>query len=129
MAPVGNAKPAIAVAMFALLSACASAPGETSDDRLGRAFVAPGKYVLYTCKEIANQAAASAARAKQLEDLMAKAGTETSGEFVNAIAYRPEYIERRGELNELRNAAIAKNCNSAPGAPAPGGRTSDSAVR
>ena len=125
MAPVGNAKSAIALVLLALLSACASAPGESSDDRLGRALVAPGKYVLYSCQDIVTQATVSAARAKQLEGLMAKADSE----LVSAMAYRPEYIEKRGELTELRNAAVAKNCKSVPGVDVPGGRTSDSAVR
>ena len=123
-------RPLIALTLLSvLLSACAVSPSESTDDRLGRLVVAPGKYVLYTCPEIATQAAASAARARQLEALMTKANVDASGQLVSSLTYRPEYLEKRGEMNELRNAAIAKNCKSVPAFEAVGERTSDSAVR
>ena len=114
-----------AIAVFGLLSACAGSTGN-SDDTLGRALVAPGKYTLYSCQELATQAKLSADRARELQGLMAKADADGSGSFVNAIAYRPEYVEKRGELNELRNAAVAKNCKNILEFE---GRASDNALR
>ena len=128
MAIIDSAKPFIAMALMSVLAACTTSGGGT-DDRLGRLLVAPGKYVLYSCPELATQATATAARLRELERLMAKAGSDSGGQLVSAMAYRPEYTEKRGEMSELRNAAVEKNCKSHPGAGAPAGRTSDNAVR
>lgn len=117
------------LALLLTLAACAAGLPNSSDDRLGRVLVAPGKYVLYTCPEIAQAATVVALRQRELEGLMAKASVDASGRFVSNMAYRPEYIEKRGEMNELRNAAIAKECKVIPGQDSAGGRTSDSVVR
>ena len=60
---------------------------------------------------------------------MAKAGDGPDGRLVSSLSYRPEYLQLRGEMNELRNAAVAKNCKFVPGVDNPGGRASDGAVR
>jgi len=65
-------------------------------------------------------------RERELLGLMAKAETGSGGRLVSTVAYRPEYLELRGEMNELRNAAAAKNCKFAQ---APAGRASDSTIR
>jgi hypothetical protein len=105
-----------------LLSGCAS---ETAS----RFLVEPDRYVLYGCKELATQAQGNAARQHDLELLIAKAGSGVA----SAMAYQPEYLQLRGEMTQLRKAAVDKNCSplpSAPGqAPAAGGRTSDQTVR
>jgi hypothetical protein len=105
-----------------MLSGCAS---ETAS----RFLVEPDRYVLYGCKELAAQAQGNAARQHDLELLIAKAGSGVA----SAMAYQPEYLQLRGEMTQLRKAAVDKNCSplpSAPGqAPAAGGRTSDQTVR
>jgi|ERR1700688_2402384 len=111
-----------------VLSACA-APGGNSDDQMARFLVAPGKYVLYSCDELARQAQASAARKKELEQLMAKASSDAGGRMISNAAYGSEYTMVRGELIELHNAANERNCNAAPGAGNPSGRASDNAIR
>ena len=110
---------AIGSIVFAL-AGCTS-QGGSSDDQMARFLVAPGKYMLYTCDEIARQAKASAARQKELEQLMVKAGADASGQVIGAVAYRAEYLSLRGDINELRNATAEKNCNP--------GRASDNAIR
>ena len=40
------------------------------------------------------------------------------------MAYRPEYLQLRGEMDQLRKTAGEKNCKFVPG-----GRTSDLVVR
>jgi hypothetical protein len=85
-----------------------------SDDRAARFLVAPGKYVLYRCDQIATEANKNAARQRELESLMARAGPSSSGQFVSTIAYRPEYLELRGEMNVLRQTAAEKGCTFAP---------------
>ena len=59
------------IALAAMLTACAM-----SDDTVSSFLVAPGKYVLYKCDDIARTAKATQARQKELEQLMAKAGTD-----------------------------------------------------
>jgi hypothetical protein len=103
--------------------------GGGSDDTASRFLVAPGKFVLYSCPQIAEQAKTTAARERELQRLMAKANVDAGGRLVSAMAYRPEYLERRGEMNELRKAAAAKNCKSMPGLDNPDGRASDDAIR
>jgi hypothetical protein len=111
----------------ALLAATLAACG-ASDDKMGRMLVAPDKFVLYGCPAIAEKAAFNAVREQELQALMTKAGTGSDGRLVSAVAYRPEYLELRGEDNELRAAAIAKNCSPLP-AETPQGRVSDTIVR
>ena len=60
---------------------------------------------------------------------MAKAGEGSGGQLVSSVAYRPEYLERRGEMVELRRVAAEKNCKFVPGADNPGARASDKAIR
>jgi hypothetical protein len=113
-----------ALILLASLAACAGSSGGPSDDTYGRIFFAPGKYALYKCDEIADRATANLARQRELEGLMAKAGAGSGGQLVSSVAYRPEYLELRGELVELRRVANEKQCKFVPGA-----KVSDSVVR
>jgi hypothetical protein len=98
----------------AILSGCAA-----SDDSMSSFFVAPGHYVLYQCDDIARAAKSVAERQKELEQLMARAGTSSGGQLISNAAYGPEYETTRGQLKDLRAAAIEKNCNFVPGADTP----------
>ena len=91
-----------------------------SDDRLARYLVAPEKFTLYTCPEIAEKAKELTTRERELEALMAKAGQSADGRLVSAMAYRADYVTARGEMTELRKAAAEKNCQL-PDAGAPAG--------
>jgi hypothetical protein len=116
---------AISGAALALaLAGCA-----VSDDQAARFLVAPDKYVLYNCDEIAREAQTTAAREQELQQLIAKADVDASGHLVSTVAYRTDYLTARGEINELRAAAIAKHCDVAPGAASPAVRVSDSVIR
>ena len=128
MAPLRTGRLLFAIAVVALLSGCVGSTGN-SDDALGSFLVAPGKYTLYACEDLAIQAKANLTRRRELEGLMAKADAGAGGEFINAVVYRSEYAERRGDLNELRRAAAARNCKDIPELHSETGRTSDSAVR
>jgi len=119
----------VALAALAALAGCGTATDVTGEDKVGRMLVAPGKYALFSCEDIAQQAATSADRARTLEQLMTKAGVDASGRLVSAMAYEPEYAERRGELNELRVVAREKNCKAVPGLDPPSHRVSDDVVR
>jgi hypothetical protein len=95
-----------------LLAGCAGA----DQDSAARFLVAPGKYVLFNCPQIKQQADENIKRQRELEGLMAKAGNETAGRLVSAMAYRPEYVQLRGEMTDLRQVAADKKCKFVPGA-------------
>ncbi len=105
------------------LSACAM-----SDDQAARYLVAPNKYLLYTCDDIAREAQTKAARELELQQLMAKASTDATGRLIGDMVYRSEYLSVRGELNELRRTAADKHCAGAPAGAAPAARASDKAA-
>lgn len=119
----------IAIILLAWLAGCAGSPGGASDETAGRFLVAPGKFALYSCAEIADRATANAARQQELERLMTKAGADSGGRLVSSMAYRPEYLEWRGEMVELRRVAAEKDCKFVPGVDKPGERMSNTAVR
>ncbi len=103
-----------AVAVCAMLSACAS------QDSAARFLVQPDKYMLYNCKELFETARSNEARQHELEALIAKAGSDSGGQFVGNMAYRPEYVQLKGKMNELKKTAGEKNCNiEAPAAGQP----------
>jgi hypothetical protein len=103
---------ALAVSLVALtLTACAGG----NDDMTARMLVAPGKYVLFNCTQLADQATANLKRQHELEGLMAQAGTGSGGQMVSAVAYRPEYLQLRGEMEDLRQTAADKKCKAVPG--------------
>ena len=122
-------KTAIAAAVLAATLAACATPGSTTDDKMGSFLVAPDKFMLFNCQQIAEKITATTARQRELEGLMAKAGPEAGGRLVSSIAYQPEYSELHGDMNELRGSAVAKNCKDVPAGAAPGGRASDRAVR
>ena len=101
-----------AAALVALtLAACAGG----NDDVTARMLVAPGKYALFNCAQLAQQADVNMKRQHELEGLMAQAGTGSGGQMVSAVAYRPEYLQLRGEMEDMRQTAADKNCNFVPG--------------
>ena len=115
-----------ATLLAALLSACAG-QGGSGDDTMARFLVAPDRFVLFNCEQLSVRATVIVTRQKELEALMAKAGPSADGQLASAITYRPEYLELRGDMIELRKAAAARNCKSIPALD--GGRSSDRAVR
>jgi uncharacterized protein YceK len=76
----------------------------------GDAFVAPNKYAMYTCPELNDRAKAVQARQVELEQVMDRAAQGAGGAFVNAIAYRTEYAQTRGELRLLAKAEEERHC-------------------
>jgi hypothetical protein len=101
-----------AAALAALtLAACAGG----NDDTAARFLVAPGKYVLFNCQQLAQEATVNMTRQHELEGLMAQAGTGSGGQLISSVAYRPEYLTLRGEMADVRRVAADKNCNFAPG--------------
>jgi hypothetical protein len=95
---------------------------------MSRFLVAPGKYVLYSCPELATEASKVLAHKRQLEGLMARAAVGSGGDVVNAVAYRPEYLVAEGDLRDLHETALAKKCPPLP-TQAPAEGVSDTSIR
>jgi len=103
--------------------------GCASEDSAGRFLVTPDKFVLYNCAQLSDAAQANFLRQQELEKLMRKAGTGAGAEIVTDLAYRPEYVQLRGEMNELRKTSAAKNCKPIVNTASPTGRSSDQVIR
>ena len=108
-----------------LLAGCAASEADSTS----RLLVAPGKYVLFNCPQIAQQAKENSDRQLELEGLIAKAGNESAGRLVSAVAYKPEYFQLRGEMADLRRVAIDKKCKFVPGVARAARSASGEAIR
>ena len=97
---------AVVITVALGLAGCASISEQTA--RV--VFAAPGKFDDKNCQEIENLIVGNRARQKDLEQLMARADQAPSGGFVNAIAYRPDYVQVRGDLERLAKAREDKQC-------------------
>jgi hypothetical protein len=98
-------------ATLSVMALCGCASEETA----GRYFAAPGKYILYSCGEMANEARGIQSRQRELEDLMKKAGVDAGGRFVSAQAYQPDYTLLRGRMYQLGKTAAEKSCDLSGG--------------
>jgi hypothetical protein len=112
----------LGVALAAIVSACG-----TSGD-MSRLLVAPGKYDIYSCPQIADRMQTTEEEGQKLEALIARASQDESGKIIGNIAYGPDYLANRGEMRELRKSAAAKNCTNLPAEALPGSRASDSTI-
>jgi hypothetical protein len=100
---------------FVLALAALGLCGCASDESASRFLVQPDRYILYNCEALATTAQGNAARQRELEGLMTKAGVDTGGRLVSSMTYRPEYLQLRGQMDQLRKAAAEKNCSLSPG--------------
>jgi hypothetical protein len=94
----------LAVPML-LLSGCAN-----MSDNLSAAFADPAKYELWDCKQLEPERKKLAARAAELQGLMAKAETGAAGPLVAELAYRNEYVAVRGQAHYADEAWRRGNC-------------------
>jgi hypothetical protein len=101
----------------ALLAGCSASGGPENF------YVAPGKYVLYDCKQLAGAQAHFAGRDQELSRLIARAKEGAGGDLVAALAYEPEYYSNLGELRDVQHELAEKKCppevKAAPVAPKP----------
>ncbi|HKY86268.1 MAG TPA: hypothetical protein VJL90_05875 [Pseudorhodoplanes sp.] len=95
------------LAVALLLAGCA-----LRDDQ-ALSMVNRGKYSLYDCHAIGNQARESSIRERELATAIEKASRGPGGELIINSVYRPEYLTVKGELQELELMANKKNCRNA----------------
>jgi hypothetical protein len=108
MRSVGLAKKWGAALMALSVTACAS----VNEESVSSVFVTPGKYEFYTCQDITSRIQGTRNRLNELEQLMARSSQSAGGALVNAIAYRSDHTQTRGELSVLMKAAEDKRCVS-----------------
>ena len=113
------------LAIVGAIAASLYAGAASADDAGWSHFlVAPGKYILFNCQQLDVQAKTNQKRIVELEALMARSGSE----FANAIAYKPEYLQLRGEQADIQREAADKKCKTAPGG-APQHRVNGAIIR
>jgi hypothetical protein len=95
----------VAVLLAAGLGACALAT-----DDFAPVFTDPTKYDFLPCPELAKREALIAKREQELRELMDKSAQSTGGAVVNALAYRTDYLNARGELKLVQEVAQRKDC-------------------
>jgi len=87
-------------------------------DNVSTAFADPAKYDLYECKQLEPERKSLAARAAELQGLMAKAQTGVAGPVVAELAYRNDYIAVRGQAKLAEEAWQRSKCVATPEKPA-----------
>ena len=96
-----------ALAMIALaagvLPACAQ-------ERAEQFFVAPGKYILYDCAQLAAVEVRFIERDKELKRLIARAKEGPAGGLISTFVYDPDYYSNLGELHDVQREQRARNC-------------------
>jgi hypothetical protein len=106
----------VALALFTLgiaLSGCAQI-----GDTMSPAFADPAKYDLYECKQLEAERKGLAARAAELQGLMAKAETGVAGPVVAEMAYRNDLISVRAQSKLADEAWRRNKCHETPPAAA-----------
>ncbi len=104
-------RPGLAVLVPALgLAVGLAGCGSVSDEVAARVMAAPGRYDVYACANIELRIKDVQTRRTELEQLMARSSQTPGGEFVNAIAYRTEYVQTAGDLHELARVSSDKKC-------------------
>jgi hypothetical protein len=78
------------------------------------AFVDPAKYELYNCTQLETERKNLAARAKDLEGLMAKADTGAGGAVVSELAYRNDLITARAQAKLADEVWRRDKCQDTP---------------
>jgi len=100
----------VVVLTVGLLALGLAGCGTLSDEMAGRAMMSPGRYDVYPCANLDARLKLAQERRVELEQLMARSSQTVGGELVNVIAYRSEYVQLGGELEELARASSDKKC-------------------
>jgi len=89
----------------------ASLGGCTSTvNMVGDPFVAPQKFQYLRCEDIAKRLVGTRNREQELRTLMDRSSAGAGGSTVNLFVYQPEYQQVTSELQQLKEAAVEKQC-------------------
>jgi hypothetical protein len=92
----------VSLALAVLLAGCSA--------NLDELVVAPGKFEIYNCDQLAARGRAAVVRERELKTLIDRAEAGGGGALVSTIAYRNDYLTVRGELKQLEATAVDKKC-------------------
>ncbi len=81
---------------------------------MGDPFVAPRKFQYLRCQDIAKRLVDTQKREQELRTLMDRSAAGAGGSTVNIFVYEPEYQSVSSELQQLKEAAVEKNCKPEP---------------
>ena len=98
-----------ALTMIALAATATAAYGQAGE-RIEQFFVAPGKYILYDCPQLAAVEARYIERDKELKRLIARAKEGPAGGLISTFVYDPDYYSNLGELHDVQREQRVKNC-------------------
>ncbi len=98
---------------LAMIALAASALPAHAQERIEQFFVAPGKYILYDCAQLAAVEIRFIERDKELKRLIARAKEGPAGGLISTFVYDPDYYSNLGELHDVQREQRVKNC--APG--------------
>ena len=102
-----------ALAMIAFAATGVNTPLAHAQERIEQFFVAPGKYILYDCAQLAAVEVRYIERDKELKRLIARAKEGPAGGLISTFVYDPDYYSNLGELHDVQREQRVKNC--APG--------------
>ncbi len=97
-----------AAGISAVLAGCSTPVSDTSFT----VFADPGRYLYYSCDQLAAQRKHWTTREQELRMLMDKAEQGAGGAVVNLIAYKADHVAATEELQMLDKAAREKNCTT-----------------
>src|SRR3954452_5642051 len=118
-ASIVPALPRAAAVLVPLLLGFALSGCADMGDSMSAAFADPARYDLYDCKQLETERKTLAARAAELQGLMAKADTGVAGPVVAELAYRNDYVSVRGQARFADEAWRRNKCHEAAATPAP----------
>jgi hypothetical protein len=96
---------------LALIASILGGCSGMSDVSVESVLVVPGKYNLQGCQEIESNLRNRRAQAAAMEKAMEQTSNAPGGEVVNLMVYRTDYLQNRGEIDELTRTAANKQCS------------------
>jgi hypothetical protein len=72
----------------------------------------PYKYEEFDCAELKRRAVGAAARLKEQEALMDRAGASAAGPAINAVVYGPAHNRAAWEVRLYQDEIARKNCDA-----------------
>jgi hypothetical protein len=80
------------------------------EENWDNALAEPGKYTLYSCRDMETSISNTTARLTELEQLISRASQGPGGALMSAVAYQTEYRQSRAQLRALKLTAAEKQC-------------------
>jgi hypothetical protein len=105
-------KPYAVLFLTGVVAACSPTVENVGSLDLGSVYVAPGRYDLLKCPDLAKRAMTASAREKELVSLMDRANQDPAGPVINAMIYSSELDTVHAQLAMLRKVAAEKKCDN-----------------